>query len=73
MSRLGKLRELVTRARNLEVEAQKLAPESPQRIERLIVAEEFRAEAEWLADRIDDDEYNARLVECLDARAFPVT
>ncbi len=73
MSRFSKLRELVTRVRSLEAEARKLAPESPERVERLIAAEEHRAQAEWLADRIDDDEYNARLVECLDARAFPVT
>ncbi|VTR94130.1 unnamed protein product [Gemmata massiliana] len=73
MSRFSKLRELVTRARSLEAEARRMASNSPERVERLIAAEEHRAQAEWLADRIDDDEYNARLVECLDARAFPVT
>lgn len=68
MSRFKKLRELVTLARNLESEALRMSGRS--RTDRLIEAEEYRAKAEWLAGRIEADEYNARLVEALDARTF---
>lgn len=74
MSRFGKLRELLTLARNLESEARRMrhGPNQQGRWDRLIEADEYRARAEWLAGRITHDEYNARLVECADARVYPV-
>lgn len=71
MSRFSKLRELVTLARSLETEGRRMR-NGQGRADRLIEADEYRAKAEWLAGRLTDDEYNARLVECLDARSFPV-
>lgn len=73
MSRFSKLRELITLARNLEAEGRRMSVNSQGRADRMIAAEEYRAKAEWLAGRIDGDQYNARLIECADARAFPLT
>jgi hypothetical protein len=71
MSRFAKLRELVTLARNLESEGRRLSP-GESRTVRFVEADGYRAKAEWLAGRITRDEYMDRLVECADARAYPV-
>lgn len=72
MSKFTKLRELVKLARDLNAEADRMASKGRGYWDRRIEAEEYRAKAEWLAGRIDRDEYNARLIECQDARNFPV-
>lgn len=71
MSNFSKLRELVTLARNLDAEADRMASKGQGYWDRRIEAEEHRAKAEWLTGRIDRDEYSARLVECADARQCP--
>lgn len=71
MSKFSKLRELVTLARDLDAEADRMASKGQGYWDRRIEAEEHRAMAEWLAGRIDRDEYMDRLVECLDARQCP--
>jgi hypothetical protein len=74
LTRFAKLRELVTLARTLEHAPARTAngPNAQGRTDRLVEAEQYRAKAEWLAGRIDGDEYNARLVECADAKAYPI-
>lgn len=70
MTRFAKYRELVTLARNLESEGRRMSGQS--RVDRFAEADEYRAKAEWMAGRLTDEEYNARLVECADARVFTI-
>jgi hypothetical protein len=72
MTRFAKLRELVTLARNLTAEARRTPANHRGRIDRYAEAAEHYAKAEWLAGRIDGDAYNARLIECADAKAYPI-
>ena len=71
MSRFSKLRELVTRANELEAEGRALRnPET--RAARFCEADAYRAKAEYMAGRITCAEYADRLVEIQDAKSFPV-
>ena len=72
MSRFAKLRELLTLAHGLESEARKMRAGSVGRVDRMCEADGYRAKAEYLAGRIDGDEYAARQREALDAKAYPV-
>lgn len=72
MSKFSKIRELVTLARNLNAEAARMASKGQGYWDRRIEAEHHRTEAEFLAGRIDRDEYTARLIECMDARNHPI-
>ena len=68
MGKFAKLRELVTRARNLESEGRRLTPGSESRTARMVEAEEYRLKALWLGGRITEEEYWQGLAECLDAK-----
>lgn len=67
MTRFSKLRELVTLARTLNAEADRMG-ETQGKWDRRIEAAEHRLKAEWLVGRLTYEEYMLEMAECLDAR-----
>lgn len=72
MTRFAKYRELLTLARQLEAETAKMTGRGQGYYDRVSEADSCRAKCERVAGRISDSEYNARLIEAADVRAYPV-
>ena len=68
MSRFAKYRELLTLSRALHAEADAMPVDTQGKWDRRIAATEYRLKAEWMSGRLTNDEYQAELIECLDAR-----
>lgn len=71
-ARFAKYRELLTLARTLHAEADRMPLECQGKWDRRIAATEYRLKAEWMSGRLTDDEYAAEVRECLDAALDPL-
>lgn len=68
MTRFSKYRELLSLARDLNAEADRLGDSHPGKWDRRIEAAEHRLKAEHMAGRLTDAEFWTEMAECADAR-----